>query len=74
MYLQNRCVAHPEKSGTDSVVKLLIFQRIIGRKINFRLRLFGQAIDGNIDLGGDGLPDIVVGSQGAAVVLRYPAQ
>lgn len=35
------------------------------------LRFFGQAIDGDIDLGDDGLPDIVIGSQGAAVVLRY---
>lgn len=35
------------------------------------MRFFGQAIDGDIDLGEDGLPDIVVGSQGMAVVLRY---
>lgn len=34
------------------------------------LRFFGQAIDGGMDLGEDGLPDIVIGSQGAAVVLR----
>lgn len=27
--------------------------------------------DGAIDLGGNGLPDIVIGSQGAAVVFRY---
>ncbi|XP_054460569.1 integrin alpha-D [Anoplopoma fimbria] len=45
-------------------------QRIMGQKIKPGLRFFGQAIDGNIDLGDDGLPDIVVGSQGAAVVLR----
>ena len=35
------------------------------------LRFFGQAIDGDIDLGEDGLPDIVVGSQGMAIILRY---
>ncbi|XP_034388003.1 integrin alpha-M isoform X2 [Cyclopterus lumpus] len=45
-------------------------QRIMGQKIKPVLRFFGQAIDGHIDLGEDGLPDIVVGSQGAAVVLR----
>ncbi|XP_029293609.1 integrin alpha-X [Cottoperca gobio] len=45
-------------------------QRIMGQKIKPGLRFFGQAIDGDIDLGEDGLPDIVVGSQGMAVVLR----
>ncbi|CAJ1053080.1 LOW QUALITY PROTEIN: integrin alpha-M [Xyrichtys novacula] len=44
-------------------------QRIMGQKINSKLRFFGQAIDGDIDLGEDGLTDIVVGSQGMAVVL-----
>ncbi|XP_031723040.1 integrin alpha-L isoform X1 [Anarrhichthys ocellatus] len=45
-------------------------QRIMGQQIKPGLRFFGQAIDGDIDLGEDGLPDIVVGSQGSAVVLR----
>uniref|UniRef100_A0A3Q1EBY7 Integrin alpha-L-like n=1 Tax=Acanthochromis polyacanthus TaxID=80966 RepID=A0A3Q1EBY7_9TELE len=45
-------------------------QRIMGEKINPGRRFFGQAIDGVIDLDQDKLPDIVVGSQGAAVVLR----
>uniref|UniRef100_A0A8C4EYV9 VWFA domain-containing protein n=1 Tax=Dicentrarchus labrax TaxID=13489 RepID=A0A8C4EYV9_DICLA len=45
-------------------------QRILGQKIKPGLRFFGQAIDGDIDLGEDGLPDIVIGSQGTAVVLR----
>ena len=48
----------------------LLFQRIMGKDINPGLRFFGQAIDGNIDLGDDGLSDIVIGSQGKAVVLR----
>uniref|UniRef100_A0A8C4F4P2 VWFA domain-containing protein n=1 Tax=Dicentrarchus labrax TaxID=13489 RepID=A0A8C4F4P2_DICLA len=45
-------------------------QRILGQKIKPGLRFFGQAIDGDIDLGEDGLPNIVIGSQGTAVVLR----
>ncbi|KAG7486286.1 hypothetical protein JOB18_028599 [Solea senegalensis] len=45
-------------------------QRISAQEINPRLRLFGQAIDGGIDLGEDGLPDVVIGSQGTAVCLR----
>ncbi|XP_041839737.1 integrin alpha-D [Melanotaenia boesemani] len=45
-------------------------QRITGGKIEPSIKFFGQAIDGHIDLSDDGLPDIVVGSQGAAVVLR----
>ena len=49
----------------------MLFQRIGAREIEFGLKYFGQAIDGHMDLGDDGLPDIVVGSKGAAVVLRY---
>ncbi|GLD61092.1 integrin alpha-L-like protein [Lates japonicus] len=45
-------------------------QRIMGQEIKSGLRFFGQAIDGKIDLGNDGLPDIAVGSHGMAVVLR----
>ncbi|XP_059199834.1 integrin alpha-M-like [Centropristis striata] len=45
-------------------------QRIMGQNIHPGLRFFGQSIDGDIDLGEDGLPDLVVGSQGTAVVLR----
>uniref|UniRef100_A0A667Y979 VWFA domain-containing protein n=1 Tax=Myripristis murdjan TaxID=586833 RepID=A0A667Y979_9TELE len=45
-------------------------QRIIGKKIDFGLQLFGQAIDGNVDLDGDGLTDIAIGSKGKVVILR----
>ncbi|KAF3851882.1 hypothetical protein F7725_005237 [Dissostichus mawsoni] len=56
--------------ATESEGYGAITARIIGHKIDHRLRFFGQSIDGDIDLGEDGLPDIVVGSQGIAVVLR----
>ncbi|XP_037546385.1 integrin alpha-D [Nematolebias whitei] len=45
-------------------------QRITGEKLEAGIRFFGQAISGDMDLGDDGLPDIVVGSQGSAVILR----
>uniref|UniRef100_A0A3B3D5Z4 VWFA domain-containing protein n=1 Tax=Oryzias melastigma TaxID=30732 RepID=A0A3B3D5Z4_ORYME len=45
-------------------------QRISGKSFQPAMKLFGLAIDGDGDLGHDGLPDIVVGSQEAAVVLR----
>lgn len=48
-----------------------MFQRITGKEVTPGIKFFGQAIDGAIDLGGNGLPDIVIGSQGAAVVFRY---
>ncbi|KAF7666949.1 hypothetical protein LDENG_00083350 [Lucifuga dentata] len=51
-------------------IRSTLSQRIMGWKIKPELRFFGQAIDGNIDLDEDGLTDIVVGSYGAAVVLR----
>lgn len=60
-----------DKSCTVSVVSFLLLQRIIGWEINPGLRFFGQAIDGIIDMEEDELPDIVIGSQGTVVVLRY---
>ncbi|KAM8878943.1 integrin alpha-L [Spinachia spinachia] len=45
-------------------------QRIMGQDVKPGLRFFGQAIDGDMDLGEDGLPDIAVGSQGTVVVMR----
>lgn len=56
---------------TVLIVKFLLFQRITGAQFDPALTFFGQSINGDIDLGKDRLPDIVVGSQGAAVVLRY---
>lgn len=42
----------------------------MGEKVGSELRYFGQAIDGEIDLGKDGLPDIAVGSQGKVIVFK----
>lgn len=35
-----------------------------------RLRYFGRSLDARLDLDGDGLLDLAVGAQGAAVLLR----
>lgn len=43
----------------------------MGQQIKPGLRFFGHAIDGDINLEEDGRPDIVIGSQGMAVVFRY---
>jgi hypothetical protein len=48
-----------------------VFQRITADPANARIRFFGQSVDGSADLGEDGLADLVVGSRGAVVVLRY---
>ncbi|XP_045547214.1 integrin alpha-L isoform X1 [Salmo salar] len=45
-------------------------QRISAAMMRSKLQFFGQAIDGKMDLGEDGLTDIVVGARGAVVVLR----
>uniref|UniRef100_A0A674DUQ0 Integrin alpha-L-like n=1 Tax=Salmo trutta TaxID=8032 RepID=A0A674DUQ0_SALTR len=45
-------------------------QCISAAMMRSKLQFFGQAIDGKMDLGEDGLTDIVVGARGAVVVLR----
>ncbi|XP_054847535.1 integrin alpha-10 isoform X2 [Eublepharis macularius] len=45
-------------------------QRIESAGLRRGLTYFGRSLDGQIDLDGDGLVDLAVGAQGAAVVLR----
>ncbi|XP_077182786.1 integrin alpha-10 [Paroedura picta] len=45
-------------------------QRIEAAGLHRGLTYFGRSLDGQIDMDGDGLVDLAVGSQGAAVVLR----
>uniref|UniRef100_A0A8C7INE1 VWFA domain-containing protein n=1 Tax=Oncorhynchus kisutch TaxID=8019 RepID=A0A8C7INE1_ONCKI len=45
-------------------------QRISAVMMRSKLQFFGQTIDGKMDLGEDGLTDIVVGARGTVVVLR----
>lgn len=53
------------------ILSSIVFQRITADPANARIRFFGQAVDGQIDLGEDGLPDLVVGSRGAVFILKY---
>ncbi|XP_042295966.1 integrin alpha-10 [Sceloporus undulatus] len=45
-------------------------QRIESVALRHGLRYFGRSLDGQIDLDRDGLVDLAVGAQGAAVILR----
>ncbi|XP_063277313.1 integrin alpha-10 [Prinia subflava] len=45
-------------------------QRIEAAVLGWSLRYFGISVDGRVDMDGDGLVDVAVGAQGAAVVLR----
>ncbi|XP_073491421.1 integrin alpha-D-like isoform X2 [Aquarana catesbeiana] len=45
-------------------------QRITGSLLSSRIKFFGRSLRGNLDLTGDGLPDLTVGSEGQVFVLR----
>ncbi|NXD28948.1 ITA10 protein, partial [Spelaeornis formosus] len=45
-------------------------QRIEAAALGWSLRYFGISVDGRVDMDGDGLVDVAVGAQGAAVVLQ----
>nr|XP_031362725.1 integrin alpha-10 [Lonchura striata domestica] len=45
-------------------------QRIEAAVLGWSLRYFGISVDGRVDMDGDGLVDVAVGAQGAAVLLR----
>lgn len=45
-------------------------QRVEAAALAPALRYFGRSLDGRRDMDGDGLVDVAVGAQGAAVLLR----
>nr|XP_045037666.2 integrin alpha-10 isoform X4 [Desmodus rotundus] len=55
--------------GTKSGVRPHPVQRIAGISMPQALSYFGRSVDGRLDLDGDGLIDVAVGAQGAAVLL-----
>ncbi|KAJ0050840.1 hypothetical protein NL108_008186, partial [Boleophthalmus pectinirostris] len=67
---QNRGAVYLYLGDRSSGIRSTHSQRILGENVNSRLQFFGQSIDGSNDVGNDGLPDIVVGSRGSAVVLK----
>lgn len=61
-------------NGFTLNVYVFLLQRISAGMMRSKLQFFGQTIDGKMDLGEDGLTDIVVGARGAVVVLRYESK
>ncbi|XP_068103387.1 integrin alpha-M-like [Hyperolius riggenbachi] len=45
-------------------------QRVAGSPLGNGIKLFGRSLSGNLDMTGDGLPDLVVGSEGQVRILR----
>lgn len=67
---QNRGAVYVYLGDRSRGIRSTYNQRIMGEKIRPELRFFGQSVDGSHDLGEDGLPDLVVGSRGSALVFR----
>lgn len=45
-------------------------QRVAGRLLTGGVQFFGRSVAGNLDMTQDGLPDVTVGGEGVAVILR----
>ncbi|XP_067328666.1 integrin alpha-10 isoform X2 [Anolis sagrei] len=56
--------------GQRNTLRPQYTQRIEAASFRLGLAYFGRSLDGQIDLDGDGLVDLAVGAQGAAVLLR----
>ncbi|KAM4611701.1 integrin alpha-M isoform 2-T2 [Polymixia lowei] len=66
----NRGAVYIYLGDKDRGIRNTSSQRIVAEAWNTQMQFFGQAVDGSMDLGEDGLADIVVGSRGRVVVLR----
>ncbi|KAM6106618.1 integrin alpha-10 [Pterocles gutturalis] len=56
--------------GTPGTLLPQYKQRIEAAALGPTLSYFGRSVDGRLDMDGDGLVDVAVGAQGAAVLLR----
>ncbi|XP_062820867.1 integrin alpha-10 isoform X2 [Anolis carolinensis] len=56
--------------GQRNTLRPQYTQRIEAASFRLGLGYFGRSLDGQLDLDGDGLVDLAVGAQGAAVLLR----
>uniref|UniRef100_A0A8C7ISX2 VWFA domain-containing protein n=1 Tax=Oncorhynchus kisutch TaxID=8019 RepID=A0A8C7ISX2_ONCKI len=75
--LKDVAVGAPLEDDHRGAVYIYLGEKLKGIRPEFsqvrqtsKLQFFGQTIDGKMDLGEDGLTDIVVGARGAVVVLR----
>ncbi|KAG2463840.1 ITAX protein, partial [Polypterus senegalus] len=60
----------PGKGGQVFVYKFSSITRIEAAQLSGNLRLFGHSLHGILDLTGDQMPDLTIGSKGNVVVLR----
>ncbi|XP_077129781.1 integrin alpha-X-like isoform X2 [Ranitomeya variabilis] len=56
--------------GKDGGFRTSRIQRIEGSKMGSGVQFFGRSLAGNLDMTNDGLPDVTVGGEGVAVILR----
>ncbi|KAG9462758.1 hypothetical protein GDO78_023201, partial [Eleutherodactylus coqui] len=56
--------------GKDGGFRTSYIQRIAGSQLSGGVQFFGRSLAGNLDVTNDGLPDVTVGGEGVAVVLR----
>ncbi|XP_072106147.1 integrin alpha-X-like [Mobula birostris] len=56
--------------GMKSGIRSEYSQRLLGSRVSPALKYFGRSITGRMDVTGDGLTDLVVGSEGAIAVFR----
>ncbi|NWS78510.1 ITA10 protein, partial [Crotophaga sulcirostris] len=57
-------------AGGEATARPTLPQRVEAAALAPTLSYFGRSVDGRLDLDGDGLVDLAVGAQGAAVLLR----
>ncbi|CAL9700891.1 unnamed protein product [Knipowitschia caucasica] len=67
---QNRGAVYLYLGDKSRGIRSTHSQMILGEEVHPALQFFGQSIDGSGDVGNDGLPDLLVGSRGSAVVLK----
>ncbi|KAG8537894.1 hypothetical protein GDO81_023607 [Engystomops pustulosus] len=56
--------------GHQGSFKAPYVQRIPGRHVSRKIMYFGRSVAGNVDMTGDNLPDLLVGGEGQAIILR----
>nr|DBA18871.1 TPA: hypothetical protein GDO54_014766 [Pyxicephalus adspersus] len=56
--------------GHEKTFRTSYVQRVTGNLVSSGIKFFGRSVSGNLDMTGDGIPDVTVGGEGRVLVLK----
>ncbi|XP_077350185.1 integrin alpha-M-like [Lithobates pipiens] len=56
--------------GQEKSFRTSYIQRVTGSLVSSGIKFFGRSLSGNVDMTGDGIPDVTIGGEGRVLILK----